>query len=234
MKRDEIARILFNNISIVEPYPDKVVKIDDYIEKIAFFPGGLGVLPEENNQMIPEILILGHDFSTVKEFIKLKDVKIDECNDPTWRNMNLLFSSAGINMKNCFFSNVFMGLRDTESMTGKFPGYKDKEFVNRCIEFLKYQVEIVKPKAIITLGKYAPEMLSKTSVDLNVWKNFNALKSTDYGFVSGVNIGGAECSCVALVHPSMRNSNVHRRKYKLKNGNEAEIEMLKELVKELK
>lgn len=43
-----------------------------------------------------------------------------DLDSPTWNNLIKLFEEAGVDLKKCFFSNVFMGLRDTEKMTGRF------------------------------------------------------------------------------------------------------------------
>lgn len=58
-----------------------------------------------------------------------------DLNSPTWKNLIRLFDEADVDLKKCFFSSVFMGLRDTENMTGEFLGARDKDFVNRNLEF---------------------------------------------------------------------------------------------------
>lgn len=139
-----------------------------------------------------------------------------------------LFAEANIELTDCFFTNAFMGLRDTKSMVGKFPGLEDKDFVYRNIEYLKFQISVIKPQMIITLGKYASELLSTTSKDLFLWSGNRALKMPDVGIIREVKINDHICNCVALEHPSMRNSNVKRRKYKGLVGNEAEVMMLRD------
>lgn len=95
----------------------------------------------------------------------------------TWRNSIKLLDEANINLTQCYYSNVFMGLRDgVTKNTGEFPGFKDKEFVNRNLEFLEIQIDTIKPKLIIILGRYAAEMLSRSAdYGLESWTNFRAL-----------------------------------------------------------
>lgn len=62
-----------------------------------------------------------------------------DLDSPTWKNLIKLFNEAGLGLHKCFFSNVFMGLRDTNSMVGKFSGARDKDFVNRNPDFLLFQ-----------------------------------------------------------------------------------------------
>lgn len=228
MEREELSQKLFKHINLVEPYPDLVSRIDTMIDNTAFFPGGKGLWKEEDSEIFPTILVLGQDFSTEKEYVRMLQNKVNDLNGSTWRNLRKLFIEANVELLECFFSNVFMGLRKTDSMTGKFPGFKDQGFVTRNIEFLLFQIDTIKPNLIITLGKYSAELVSKLSDDLNSWRYNNALREPDIGLKKDVKINGNIFTCVALEHSSMRNTNVKRRRYKGFIGNEAEVSMLKD------
>lgn len=139
-------------------------------------------------------------------------------------------------MKDCFYSNVFMGLRDTTSLTGRFQGFKDNNFVKRNVEFLSLQIDTMKPAAIITLGRPASELLAKLSKsDLECWKSGRALSEPNIGFQKNIRFKEHICTCVAIEHTSLRHLNVKRRIYINSIGeyraNSAEVEMLKDLVK---
>lgn len=231
MNRYEISTYLFQHLDMVEPYPPGVAKIYKQCDFTAFFPGGKGIWEEVESNKIPYIMVLGHDFSTEKKFNEMLAGKENDIDSPTWRNMIKLFNSSGIDLEECFFTNVFMGLRKTESMVGEFPGFKDKEFLARSIDFLKLQIDVLKPKVVITLGKYAAELLTNATSDLDVWKNQKALKTADIGLIRGVRFSNHISNCAALEHPSMRNSNVKRREYKGLKGNEAEITLLADSLK---
>lgn len=155
---------------------------------------------------------------------------------PTWRNLIKLFNEAGIDLKDCFYSNVFMGLRETTSMTGKFPGFKDREFVQRNVDFLSLQIQTMKPAAIITLGRPASELLAKVSKpNLDCWESGRALSVPYIGLQKNIRFNEHISTCVALEHTSLRHLNVKRRLYKNSNGiyhgNTAEVGMLKDLTK---
>lgn len=235
MKRDDLPKILYQKINIVEPYPEKVKPVDKMMDITAFFPGGKGLWSETQSDVFPNILILGQDFSTVDDYRKMLRNESTDLECPTWRYLIKLLNEAEIELTDCFYSNVFMGLRETASMVGKFPGFKDKSFVKRNVEFLSYQIETIRPKVIITLGKFAAELLTKLSdTDLKIWKNYNALRVANIGLITNVHFNNHVCTCVALEHTSMRNSNVKRREYSNVNGqhqgNAAEVEMLKDAV----
>lgn len=117
-------------------------------------------------------------------------------------------------------------------MIDKFPGAKNKNFVNWNLDFLLFQIETIKPKLIITLGRPASEMVAKLSrPDLDGWDKGKALSSPDNGYKTYISFNGYVCRCVALEHTSMRNSNVKRRVYGIHKGHEAEVEMLRDAVK---
>ena len=182
MTRDELSDFLYANIHMVEPYPELVKPVEKMLNITGFFPGGRGLWSEEHSDVFPSILILGQDFSTVDDYNKMLRNESTDLECPTWRNMISLFKEADIELTDCFYSNVFMGLRDTKSLIGKFPGFKNKYFVKRNIDFLSFQIEAIKPKVIITLGKFAAELLSELSEsDLYKWRGYNALSVHNVG-----------------------------------------------------
>ena len=225
--RDDITKILWSNISMVEPYPETIVPVREQVNGTAFFPGGSGLYNDIPCFNIPTIFVLGQDFSTEDYYNRILDGGIRDTDCPTWVNLLKLFKQAEIDLCDCFFSNAFIGLRKTTSMTGPFPGYKDVHFVNRNLQYLNFQIQIMKPSLIITLGKHAANMLYRLSQDdLHAWKNYNALRLPDEGYKEKVRIGNVCSSCVALEHPSMRYANLRRRAYKQYTGNDAELAML--------
>lgn len=235
MKRDELSKLLYKNIDVVKPYPNMVKPVDEMIDITAFFPGGKGLWFEEYSELFPNILVLGQDFSTVDGYNKMLRNELTDLECSTWRNLIILFREVNIDLRECFYSNVFMGLRDTKSMVGKFPGFKDKDFVKRNVDFLSYQIETIKPSVIITLGKFAAELLTKLSEsDLESWMKYSALRVPNVGLKTNIHFKEHVCTCVAIEHTSMRNSNVKRRRYVNGKGehcgNEAEVEMLKDAI----
>lgn len=238
MKRQELPEALFEKINIVAPYPHNVKPIKKMLNMTAFFPGGRGLWAEEYSDEFPTILILGQDFSTVDEYNAMLNNNQNDLQCATWRNLIKLFDEANINLTQCYYSNVFMGLRDgVTKNTGEFPGFKDNEFVNRNLRFLEIQIDTIKPKLIITLGRYAAEMLSRVAdYGLESWTNFRALIEDNIGFRDNVSFNGHKCKSVALTHTSLRHLNVGRRVYTNEHGvfrgNSAEVQMLKDAMAE--
>lgn len=239
MNRYQLSEILFSHMSIVEPYPEGVTKVPVMMDITAFFPGGRGLWLEEELESYPDILVLGQDFSTVSAYQAMLEGGRSDLQSPTWNSLIKLFEESGIPLGNCFFSNVFMGLRNTKSMIGTFPGIKNKYFVKRNVDFLAFQIKTIHPSIIITLGRPASEMMAKLSPDqLSVWEKGKALSMPNNGFIKNNSVFGRTIHCVALEHPSMRNSNVKRRRYKNQDGDysghTAEVEMLRDLIKTIR
>jgi uracil-DNA glycosylase len=232
LRRHDLSEVLFKKQQELVDYPDKVKPVKKMLDITAFFPGGRGLWLEEESTEFPSILVLGQDFSTVKAYEAMVAGNKADLDSPTWKNLIKLFDEAKVDLHKCFFTNVFMGLRDTEKMTGQFPGRKDNDFVNMNLAFLLFQILTIKPNLIITLGIPASEMVAKLSrPDLEGWDKGKALSSPDNGYKTNISLNGYVCNCVALEHTSMRNSNVKRRVYGKCKGHEAEVEMLKDALK---
>ncbi|HNW82780.1 MAG TPA: hypothetical protein PKG52_07810 [bacterium] len=64
---NSLPDILFKRLDMIEPYPEKVAKVETICRLTAFFPGGRG-FRDENSEIFTDILVLGQDFSTVKYY----------------------------------------------------------------------------------------------------------------------------------------------------------------------
>lgn len=226
MDSKRIAAILGKELGeIVTYYPPDTTDVKKRTEKTAFFPVGNGTYNQSESDSEIDILVLGQDFGTDEYTRSITDGNSEDATGPTWSNMIALFNHAGITPGRCFFSNVFMGLRTTDKMTGIYPGYKDNKHKNQNLEFLRFQIATIKPRAIITLGKVPAEMLAQcTSPELDLWNGDHLVRDVKLS-------PELSCVCVSLVHPSMRKSNIGKRTYGELQGNEAEIEMLKTMLK---
>jgi len=60
----------------------------------------------------PSILVLGQDFSTVDCYNKMLRNELTDLECSTWRNLIKLFRESDVDLKEFFFSNVFMGLEN--------------------------------------------------------------------------------------------------------------------------
>lgn len=213
-------------------YPDnKILPIRKKIGGTAFFPGGEGLWEKSDVEI--DVLVLGQDFGTKAYYDKiLADETVKDTDCPTWINMLALFNKVGIKPERCFFSNVFMGLRTEDNMTGSLIRKSSEydKYRMQSADFLIKQIQIINPKVIIVLGNEPTKMLMNV-LPLKDWYSMN--KVSDITTIAKAEYSEAEYLCVALCHPSMRNSNKRFRKYKeWNNGNcpDVEVKMLEDLM----
>lgn len=234
---------LFEELKIVEPYPQGVVPVPERLPGTAFFPGGMGLWhqdPESSPPRMPVggVMVLGHDFYSEAGFRRFAAKHGESTKGPTWRNLLALLARVGIGPERCFFTNAYMGLRAGSRNTGRFPGARDTGFVERCRAFLGEQIRAQKPRLILTLGSHVPAVLAPLSEDLHPWLKATSLKALEEAgcpiipaarFPSVPNLG---VTTAALVHPSIRWASVLRRRYKSLSGDDAEVSILKDALKE--
>lgn len=234
MKRNELPDLLFNEMKkIFNEYPTSTVGVDKMINQTGFFPGCKGLWLQVPSTVLPSILVLGHDFGNITYYDDLVAGRKIEIKQATFSKLITLFNKAGVDFEKCLFSNAIIGLRETPDMEGEHPDYNEDDFMDKNSEFLKYIIDLLKPKLIITLGKYAAEEVAKLSpIDLDIWCNFQALRVKNIGIQTKIRVHNHICTCVALEHTSKRHLNLHRRVYGYGNdellGDAAEVKMLKD------
>ena len=105
--------------------------------------------------------------------------------------------------------------------------------MRRCRSFLDKQIEVQKPRLILTLGLEVPWFIEPLSSRLKAWRGYESFGDLDVAgpLISDVDFEGAleqPVTVVALVHPSQRRRNVWRRRYRGLSGEAAELSMLKD------
>jgi uracil-DNA glycosylase len=223
-------------------YPKGVVAVPEPIRGLAFFPGGFGLWGSVASQPLAPfpragVMILGHDFHSEAGYQKSRRLGGEPLTLPTWRNLVALLAAASIAPERCFFTNLYMGLRDGRKTTGRFPGASNPDFVQHCKSFLLEQLRTQVPALIVTLGTQVPPVLGALSPELAHWTAGTGLKHLDgvgpvQKDVHFRGVDGFETTVVALIHPSMRHASLRHRRYKEAAGNElvgaeAELAMLR-------
>ena len=140
-------------------------------------------------------------------------------------------------LEDCFFTNVYMGLSTVgESNTGQSPGATDSDFTQSCEAFLEEQIAVQKPRVVLALGRFVPRFIASLSRDLAGWKKWRGFKALDASgpLKEGVHFGDHLATVVVLTHPSLRGSNVERRRYRGLEGHAAEGKMLEDALSGLR
>ena len=132
------------------------------------------------NRLNSKIMIIGQDWGPYNDMMKFHDAYVTEKNTSNWEKImecensltkkmltKFLIESASIyniNLDNNFINKIFitnaiMCARKGHNYRGD--NIKLKESTLNCCNYLKEQIEIVKPKIILTLGYYPLLSLSK-------------------------------------------------------------------------
>jgi uracil-DNA glycosylase len=213
--------------SAMPPFPKGVVEVPELITGTAFFPGGLGLWME--GRISPgkfpteQIMVVGQDFNSSATYDRVRVLGTEVGTSATWRNLRGILSAAGVSLDRCFFTNLYMGLRDGGTETGKFPGARDKDFVRRCLDFLNLQLQVARPKLILTLGLEPLQGLAAAIPGLPAPKTLSSCAE----IYRSVPLAHGGTAIVALTHPSFYYANVWRRRYATFVGAGAEQAMIR-------
>ena len=219
-------------------YPAGVVRVPEPIPGVAFFPGGYGLWGSTAGQPLPPfpvggVMVLGHDFHSEAGYRESFKLGAERMTLPTWRSLTTLLAEVGIALERCFFTNLFMGLREGTATTGPFPGGGDPAFVGHCERFLIEQLRAQRPALVLTLGVHVPPIIGRLSPELAAWTTGRGLRHLDtvgpvHAKVTWRGLDGLETTVVALAHPSLRSANVRHRRYGELVKHAAEVRMIED------
>ena len=201
------------------PYPPHTLPVQEVIAGTAFFPGGRGLWMEETAAVLPRwpdrgVMVIGQDFDSESSYRKSLARGKEKLESGTWRNLLPLLSTAGVRPDECFFTNLFMGVRRGDKSTGRHPDVGERGFVLRCEQLLLREIEMQRPRIILALGIIVPRFLSELSPELVRWRDCCSFAKLDLAapvvrsarFTMGQSQHTAHVG--VLTHPSYRHVNV--------------------------
>jgi uracil-DNA glycosylase len=194
LSRTVVQELLDEMNRLVVDYPAGVERTGESVSALiggtSCFPGGTGLWRGEGyggplplNFPQQPVMFVGHNFDSVDAHARAMRMK-GEGKSTFWANLKDFLANAGpLNPTDCFFTNALMGLKP-DKPDGTMPdcsGYR-----HQCQRFLIRQIEIVAPRAIITLGGEAATQLCRAQK------------------LSGIRVDPA---FAAVMHPSTRPTN---------------------------
>jgi hypothetical protein len=219
-------------------YPLGVVPVPAPIPGLAFFPGGYGLWGSAIGKPLPSlfvggVMVLGHDFHSEEGYRKSYQLGAEPETLPTWRNLLKLLREVGIAPEQCFFTNLYMGLRAGSTTTGVFPGARYPAFVAHCERFLLEQFRVQRPALVLTLGVHVPPVIARLSPELTAWAADRGLRHLDavgpvQARVTFPSVAGWATTVVALTHTSLRDASVRHRRHRGAEKHDAEVRMLQD------
>jgi hypothetical protein len=98
-------------------------------------------------------------FERYKYYNDLVKTKIDESNKSTFKNFNQEITTGNYQKNKFFLTNALLGLREGNKNKGPFLQSLNAEYLLICKKFLEFEIDTIKPKAIITLGAMSYQFL---------------------------------------------------------------------------
>ena len=233
LTREEISSELFRASQKVAIH-NNVIHVSKMVDTTAFFPGGTGFWSNSEASK-PDIMVIGQDFGMESDYLNILNGFKKDTDTPTWKNLIKLFESTNIDLNRCFYTNAYMGLRTNGTKIGQMPGSNNNSVFQSNRDFLAYQIHILKPKYIITLGSPSAVMLGSLSDDISDWvldkkfsyydtaqrslvknvvikkEKFSSLKSIFCD--NNVNFENHKFDCLRLVHTCFRHLNIKNRSF---------------------
>ena len=147
---------------------------------------------------------------------------------PTWRAIGKLLPDEGIPMDACWFTNYVMGVRSGRGSNckGRSPGLRPGALRRPCADLFIRQLRAQEPCALLVLGTYVPPALAEDFPRaFGSWaaRSFARRDDHDGAAIRDVRIGYVTVPLVvSVLHPSLRDANLARRRFDGRCGAEAE------------
>jgi uracil-DNA glycosylase len=236
MRGDDIAHLIW---LLDFPYPEDIQPVLADLPGPAFFPGGSGVLSRGRAaRTLPRggVMVLGHNFSTVKYYEGLRATGRENLNKDTWGKLLPFLAECGISVEECFFTNALMGLMRTKSNVGSVSGHEEVDFRKHCRRVFRATLCRQRPRLLLVLGKPAIRFVAEAFPDhLDFWRRIQRrpyrlldIDDPDGPVRHDVPLpdGSRSLSVVALVHPSYRHRNASTRQFQGQKGMDSERAMV--------
>ena len=147
--------------------------------------------------------------------------------------LDRLAERADVDLTRAFFTNAFVGFK-VDGPIGDVGVAPRSPLHRACIDLFARTVRLLKPRAVVSLGKAAAVFLAHatTHPEVSRWAPWQGFRSVDkLGPVAhSVSVRGAEAdpfTAVAFTHPSM--PNFRKRSYNGVVGEDALIKMLRSI-----
>lgn len=162
-------------------YPDGMAPFPGRLTGQGFFPGGDGLWREDASMKLRStspfpiggIMFLGNDFGTLQTF--KKTLRIGYENVLTWRNLKRRLIAAEISGDVGFYTNAVLGLRTEKKAIDYLDWSRHPDFYQFCGDFLRLQLEAMKPRLLVVLGQKPKDTVCSTLgaeiPDIAAWKN---------------------------------------------------------------
>jgi hypothetical protein len=155
-------------------YPPDVVPVPEQLPGTAAFAASAGLHREPGSHVLPPfpyggLMIIGHNLDSKDGYDVRRASGISHGDEvpgtplmSTWRGLYRLLGEAGVDRNEFFFTNVYAGLKEGRP-TGEFTAHPAAGFRGWCRDFLRRQVAVMRPRAVLILGVPACRDIANSS-----------------------------------------------------------------------
>jgi hypothetical protein len=221
-------------------YPAGVaVRVPSRVKGTAFFAASSGLWGQEPGGPPPAfpyggVMVVGNNLDNEERYAERlaegRQYGSAETGTPTWRELLGLSKRVGVAPDQCFFTNIWVGLKaGGGSNTGAMAVEPGSPFDRWCQRFLCEPGQRGAPAGDRSPGSAragVPLSRDRRSVCVDDVDELPDLDRRDAAVHAGVRLCGHTTSVVALLHPSYRRRWVAGRRYGGLTGDAAEVAML--------
>lgn len=180
--------------------------VSEFIGGTAAFPAGCGLYRANYDGALPRfpyggVMVVAHNVDAEDKFQERLAAKLPHGGAVKtmayWRGMYRLLDAAGIGREECYFTNVYVGLKAGAKPEGSLRVGRHAAFREWCSSFLEEQVREMRPRAVAVMGVNAWMFLGDMVPELNGWLNRPVPAA-----VTRLALGEHETVAVPLLHPS--------------------------------
>lgn len=201
--------------------PRGVHPVTEWVADPQFFPGASGLLTEQRwadvapgesgvFTALPHVstggvMVVGNYFASVATYEKVRTGELKGLKR-TWGRLGRILETT--HPREVFLTNSYIGVADVQKDNDRFPS--TPQFDERCASFLRLEIELLAPRAVVCLGLAAARMLARAiPVQLGCWRKSTLMGLAERGqrVVPSCDASGVILSAVATYHPSYAMSN---------------------------
>ena len=146
-----------------DDYPPDVTRVPELLPGTAAFAASAGLYRPPGSRELPAfpydgLMIVAHNLDSEKGYRVRWDSGVSHGDRvpgtrlmSTWAGLYRLLSLAELELKDFFFTNIFVGLKKGEA-TGPFTAHPAPTFRRWCRDFLAHQIATMRPRVMLILG----------------------------------------------------------------------------------
>lgn len=197
----------------VTAYPEGSVPVPAPLEATAFFTAGPGLWMGERGELdlpplpVGGVMFVGDALGSEKGYRAWVAAQGAVTVMPTWKGLRRLLSEVGLEWRECFFTNVYLGLIAGDHNAVRHPASRHRKrhasFRDTCRRFLELQIATMRPRAVVVLGQQPLEFFAEHGPGLEDWRGRRISQlGNSRDAIRILRTGEHEATAVPILHPA--------------------------------